>query len=138
MNDFIMLFVELAKNSLTNWRYWLLTAALLLPAAYAYLFQTPQNTASFVEVAALQMAFTFALLSAACQSVLDAFAALHVEHLPATRTSRLTALNRLAALVVLTPPLYLYLFIVSRSLGLNMLSWEWHAFVWSSMLTVFG
>jgi hypothetical protein len=84
------------------------------------------------------MAFTFALLSAACQSVLDAFAALHVEHLPATQTSRLTALNRLAALVVLTPPLCLYLFIVSRSLGLNMLSWEWHAFVWSSMLTVFG
>ncbi|MCC6005616.1 MAG: hypothetical protein LM590_14860 [Thermofilum sp.] len=138
MNNFIMLFVELAKNSLTNWRYWLLTAALLLPAAYAYLFQTPQNTASFVEVAALQMAFTFALLSAACQSVLDAFAALHVEHLPATRTFRLTALNRLAVLVVLTPPLYLYLFIVSRPLGLNMLSWEWHAFVWSSMLTVFG
>lgn len=124
----------LAKSIiLTPW-FFLLILIISLPAVQMFLANTSSGNVSVAGFNAFSFVLNSVLFSMVCQTVLDAFSILRVNFLPATLSPRFKILSRLAAIITIVPLLYFLAYSSMRSLDF-LWGWEWHALIWSPMLT---
>ena len=126
----------LLKAIVSSHRYLLLLVAIMI-SVMSMFFSNASNKVSVSGLDAIMLVMNSVFFSIACQTLLDAFTILGVDFLPATRSSLLSVLNRLAAIISTTPLLYLLAYFSTRSLGF-LWGWEWHALIWGPMLTALG
>lgn len=133
----IRLIALLVKSIVSTPMFLLLILTILLSAVQAFLSNAFSGKVSILCLKAFMLVLHSALFSIVCQTLLDAFSILRVNFLPAALSPRFKMLNRLAAIISTAPLLYLLAYFSTRSLGF-LWGWEWHALIWSPLLTAIG
>jgi len=132
----IRLIAFLVKSIISAPMFLLLILAILLPAVWAFL-SNASSEVSILGLNAFMLVLHSVFFSIVCQTSLDAFSILRINLLPAALSPRFKMLNRLAAIASTVPLLYFLAYFSTRSLGF-LWGWEWHALIWSPMLSALG